>query len=98
MGHSLSEVTRSGKRIYVALPVTLRAGSEAEGGVVVHGNTVDYSERGLRVRSNLPIRIGQNVEVFVSRNGDQPKKYCVTWVHDPVQGKPCYEVGLVLEQ
>ena len=96
MSRSLSEVTRRAKRIYVALPVTLRAGSE--GGMVVQANTIDYSERGLRVRSNVPIPIGKDVEVFVNKNGDQPKKYSVTWVHDPVQGRPCYEAGLVLEQ
>lgn len=95
MSRGLSDITRRGERIYVALPVTLRTGWE--GGTVIQANTVDYSERGLRVRATLPFRIGQNVEVFVSKNGDQPRKYLVTWVRDPVHGQSSYEVGLVLQ-
>ena len=95
MTQGLSDVSRREDRIFVALPVTLR--TAREGGTEIHGNTVDYSKRGLRVRANLPVPIGQDDEVFVSRNGDQPQKYLVTWVREKVQGQACYELGLLLQ-
>ena len=95
MNRGLSDITRREERIFVALPVTLRTATEA--GALVKGNTVDYSARGLRVRTNDPFPIQQDVEVFVSQNGDQPHKYMVTWVREKPQGQPRCEMGLFLQ-
>ncbi len=65
--------------------------------MVVHGKIVDFSDRGLRVRANVPFRIKQNVEVIVSHDGHQPKNYSVMWVRDPAKGRPIYEAGLEIQ-
>ena len=96
MSRSLSEVSRREERIFVTLPVTLRPGWDI--GSVVYGNTVDYSERGLRVRANLPLRMGQEVEVVVSKDGNHPANYSVMWVRDPIQGQSVYEAGLEIQR
>jgi hypothetical protein len=92
LGRSLSEISRRENRIFVTLPVTLRAGWES--GEVVQGNTVDFSGRGLRVRANLPFRVRHKVEVIVSKGGNEPKNYSVIWVRDPAKDRPVYEAGL----
>ena len=86
------QVPRGEERIYVTLPVTLRTGWE--GGTVVNGNTVDYSERGLRVRTNLPFRIRQDVEAIISDNPKFARHYSVMWVHELDEGQSLYEAGL----
>ena len=96
MSRSLSEVSRREDRIYVTLPVTLRTGWE--GGTVVNGNTVDYSERGLRVRANVPLRVRQDVEVIVSDSPILARNYSVMWVRDPIQGQSVYEAGLEVQR
>ena len=95
MSRRWSEVSRREERIYVTLPVTLRTGWE--GATVVNGNTVDYSERGLRVRANVPFQVRQDVEVIVSDNPKLARNYSVMWVREPVQGQSLYEVGLAIQ-
>ncbi|HLY62060.1 MAG TPA: PilZ domain-containing protein [Terriglobia bacterium] len=95
LSHSLSEVSRREDRIFVTLPVTLKA--EWESGKVVRGNTVDFSGRGLRVRANLPFRTKHNVEVMVIQEGYQPKSYNVKWVRDQGKDEPIFEAGLELQ-
>ena len=89
------EVSRGEERIYVTLPVTLRTGWE--GGTVVNGNTVDYSDRGLRLRANVPFRIHQVVEVVVSNNPGVVRTYSVMWVHELDEGQSLYEAGLEIQ-
>ncbi len=96
MGRSLSEVSRREERIYVTLPVKLRTGWE--GGTVLKGNTVDYSERGLRVRANVPLRVRQDVEVVVSDNPTLKRNYSVIWVREPSTGQSVYEAGLEVDR
>jgi hypothetical protein len=90
-----AEVSRREERIYVTLPVTLRTGWE--GATVVNGNTVDYSERGLRVCANVPFQVRQAVEVIVSDNPKLARNYSVMWVREPVQGQSLYEAGLAIQ-
>ena len=89
------EVSRAEERIYVTLPVTLRIGWE--GGTVVNGNTVDYSERGLRVRTNVPFRLRQVVEVVVNNNPGVVRTYSVMWVRELDEGQSLYEAGLEIQ-
>jgi len=89
------EVSRGEERIYVTIPVTLRTGWE--GGTVVNGNTVDYSERGMRVRANVPFRIRQVVEVVVTNNPRVVRTYSVMWVHQLDPGQSLYEAGLEIQ-
>ncbi len=96
MGRSLSEVSRREERIFVAIPVTLRTGWDHV--TVVNANTVDYSERGLRVRANAPLRLRQDVEVAVSDNPSLRKNYNVMWVREPSTGECVYEAGLEVER
>jgi hypothetical protein len=89
------QVPRGEERIYVTLPVTLRTGWE--GGTVVNGNTVDYSERGMRVRANVPFRIRQLVEVVVNNKPGVVRTYSVMWVHELDAGQSLYEAGLEMQ-
>ena len=95
MSRDWPEAPRREKRIYVTLPVTLRTGWE--GGTVVNGNTVDYSERGMRVRVKVPFRFRQVVEVVVGENPKSARNYSVMWVRKLVEGQFLYEVGLEIE-
>src|SRR5690242_1590713 len=95
ISRSLSEISRREDRIFVTLPVTLRCDSEK--GMVVHGNTVDFSGRGLRVRAPSPFQIKQNVEVILAQNGHESKNYNVIWVRNQKNGQPIYEAGLQLQ-
>ena len=95
MSRSLSEVSRRETRIFVSLPVTLRTGWE--GGLTLSGNTVDFSERGLRVRANLPLRIRQDVEVVDIKDHTLAKNYKVMWVRDPDHTLTEYEAGMELQ-
>jgi PilZ domain len=92
MSRSLSTISRREDRIFVTLPVTLRCATED--GSVVHGNTVDFSDRGLRVRANSPFHVKQNIEVIVAHNGHEPRNYDVKWVRGQGNGQITYEVGL----
>jgi len=94
MIRGLSRVLRREERIYVALPVKLRAGSA--GTFERDGRTVDYSERGLRVRAHVPFQVGQKVAVFESTGGAHPANYSVVWVRYPAKGRPFYEAGLAV--
>ncbi len=96
MSRSLSEVSRREERIYVTLPVILRTGWE--GATMVNGNTVDYSERGLRVRANAALRVRQDVEVVVCDNPTLRKNYNVMWVREPSTGQSVYEAGLEVDR
>ena len=95
MTRTWSEVSRREDRIFVTLPVTLRIGWG--GATVVNGSTVDYSQRGLRVRANVPFRVRQDVEVIVSDNCTLAGNYSVMWVHEPDQGQFLYEAGLEIQ-
>jgi hypothetical protein len=95
MSLSLSEVSRREKRIFVSLPVTLRRVSE--GSSAVSASTVDYSPHGLRIRSDVPFRLGDDLEITVrGNNGNRPKGYSVVWVREPGQQQSLYEAGLKL--
>jgi hypothetical protein len=96
MSGGLAEVSRREERINVTLPVTLR--SVKGGAKVVDGNTVDYSERGLRVRTNALFRIRQDVEAIISDNSTFARNYSVMWVRELVQGQFLYEVGLEIQR
>jgi hypothetical protein len=95
MSRTWPEVSRQEERIYVTLPVTLRTGWG--GATVVNGNTVDYSERGMRVRTNVPFRIRQVVDVVVTNNPRVVRTYNVMWVHDLDEGQSLYEAGLEIQ-
>jgi PilZ domain len=95
MSRSQSEVSRREERIFVNLPVTMRTGWE--GGLTVSGNTVDYSERGLRVRASHPLRVRQDVEVVVNTDNNRAKNYRVMWVRGPEGSLTEYEAGLELQ-
>ncbi len=95
MSRDWSEASRQEERIYVTLPVTLRTGWE--GGTVVNGNTVDYSERGLRVRTNVPFRVRQLVEIVVNNSPGVVRTYSVMWVHELDEGQSLYEAGLEIQ-
>jgi hypothetical protein len=95
MSRNWPEVSRREERIYVTLPVTLRTGWE--GATVANGNTVDYSERGLRVRANVPFRVRQIVEVVVTNNPRVVRNYSVMWVHELDEGQSLYEAGLEIQ-
>ena len=95
MSRNMPQVSRQGDRIYVTLPVTLRIGWE--GATVVNGTMVDYSERGLRVRANVPFRVREDVKVIVSDNPELARDYSVVWVCEPIQGELLYEVGLEIQ-
>ena len=92
MSRSLSAISRREDRIFVTLPVTLRCATER--GSVVHGSTVDFSNRGLRVRAQSPFHVQQNIEVIVAHNGHEPMNYDVKWVRGEGNGQLIYEVGL----
>lgn len=96
MSRSLSEITRRENRIFVSFPVSLRKATE--GSAVVCANTVDYSPRGLRVRANVPFQPGQDLEISVRKNGNEPHAYNVIWVREPNQGESIYEAGLELRR
>ena len=96
MSHNLAEVSRREERIYVTLPVALRTGWG--GATVVNGNTVDYSERGLRVRTNVMFRVRQDVEAIISDNPNFAGNYSVMWVRELVQGRFLYEAGLEIQR
>lgn len=95
MTRTWPEIARGEERIYVTLPVTLRTGWE--GGTVVNGNTVDYSERGLRVRANVAFRVRQVVEAVVNNNPRVVRTYSVMWVHEIDAGQSLYEAGLEIQ-
>jgi hypothetical protein len=90
------EISRREDRIYVTLPVTLRTGWG--GATVVNGNTVDYSERGLRVRTNVLFRIREDVEAVISDNPNFGGNYSVKWVRELVPGQFLFEAGLAIQQ
>jgi hypothetical protein len=95
MSGNWPEVSRREERIYVTLPVTLQTGRE--GATVVNGNTIDYSERGLRVRANVPFRVRQVVEVVVTNNPGVVRNYSVMWVHELDEEQSLYEAGLEIQ-
>ena len=95
MGRSVLQVSRREARIYVTLPVSLQTGWR--GAHVASASTVDYYNCGLRVRANVPLRIGQPV-VVVDKGGDHSAIYHVVWVRDSVGGQAGYEAGLAIQR
>ena len=88
-------VRRRETRIYVNFPVTMRIGWE--GCRVTRDSTIDFSESGMRVRVDVPFRLGQDVKLEGHDNGALAKKHRVVWVRgDSQTGQPKYEAGLEL--
>jgi hypothetical protein len=83
---------RSEERIEISLPVTLRTGWG--GSVVTQASTVDLSARGMRLRANIPLRLGQGLLAIVSEDTEQAKTYRVVWVRQIDPGHSSYEAGL----
>jgi len=93
MSHSV-QISRREERIYVSLPVILQTGWE--GAAVVEASTIDYSESGLRVRADVPLRVRQEVEVVVRDNPMFAGSYTVVWVREASEGLSLHEAGLVV--
>ena len=97
MSGRMFSCARREERIFVSLPITLRTGWK--GCMVAQGSTVDLSERGVRVRTKVPFRLGQDVQL--ERGGDEgtgAKCYRVVWVRDTGEGHTGYDAGLELRQ
>ena len=85
---------RGEERISVALPVTLLIGWG--GSVVEHAFTADLSPRGLRLRANIPLRLGQHIGAIVSEGTTQARSYRVVWMRQLESGPFKFEAGLEL--
>lgn len=95
-GRILSDARRE-DRIFVSLPITLRTGWK--GCMVAQGSTIDLSERGVRVRTKVPFRLGQDVQLEGGSDEDSGGKcYRVVWVRDRGAGQGTYDAGLELRQ
>ena len=86
---------RAEERINVALPVTLKTGWG--GSVVSQASTVDLSQRGMRLRANIPLRLGQGLLAIVSEDTIHAKIYRVVWVRQLESGHSTYEAGLEVQ-
>ena len=86
--------SRGEERKNIELPVALRVGSR--GGLVAQASTVDLSQRGLRLRANFPLRMGQGIEAIVDEGTGGARSYRVVWVSESGAGYSGYEVGLEL--
>ncbi len=74
-----SSIPRRCERIYVRIPITLIV--ESEGMKVVHeAHTVDLSQRGVRVRSELALSRGQKIEVIPNEDRKYVVPGRVVWV------------------
>ncbi len=96
MSRSLSEITRREERIFVHFPVILQ--DFQLGARIGHGATINYSERGLRVRSTYPFEIGQEIGVAAWREEALPRNYRVVWFRPSQGGESACEAGLELLQ
>ena len=83
---------RRSDRIYVRLPVTLLVDSETEK-IAQDAFTVDFSQLGVRVRTDLSLSPGQAVEVFPNRGLKHPIPSRVIWVGGQRTLQEC-EAGL----
>ncbi len=70
---------RRSERIFVRLPVTLLVDSAGER-VAQDAYTVDLSQLGVRVRTELTLAPGQAVDVFSNRGLKSPIPSRVIWV------------------
>jgi hypothetical protein len=83
---------RRSDRIFVRLPVTLLVDSDQER-VAQDAFTVDLSQLGVRVRTDLSLAPGQSVDVFPNRGLKHPIPSRVIWVGE--HGAPQHgEAGL----
>ncbi len=83
---------RRSDRIFVRLPVTLLVDSNRER-VAQDAFTVDLSQLGVRVRTDLTLAPGQSVDVFPNRGLKYPIPSRVIWVGE--QGEQRFgEAGL----
>ena len=86
--------SRREERIRVALPVTLQIGW---GGVLqARASTADLSRRGMRLRTEFPLRLGQDVGAIVGEGTSHARSYRVVWVRKLESGHSRYELGLEL--
>ena len=85
--------TRREERINITLPLALPLGRE--GGWVAPASTVDISQRGLRLRSNISFRPGQEVRVIVNQGTSGASSYRVVWARILESDNPRCEAGLV---
>ena len=85
---------RREERINVALPVTLQVGWR--GTLEMRASTVDLSPQGLRLRTEFPLRLGQDVGAIVGEDGNHARSYRVVWVRKSESGRSKYELGLEL--
>ena len=85
--------TRREKRINITLPLALPLGRESSW--VAPASTVDLSQRGLRLRSNISFRPGQDIQVIVNQGTSDASSYRVAWVRILESGNSRFEVGLV---
>lgn len=93
MNRSSTMVSRREERIYVSLPVILQSG--VRGGFESDATTIDFSERGLRLRTRAPLNLGEDVGVVVHGQSVSPgRPYRVVWVRGSNPERPEYEVGL----
>ncbi len=70
---------RRSDRIFVRLPITLLVDSETEK-IAQDAFTVDLSQLGVRVRTELALSPGQAVDVFPNRGLRHPIPSRVIWV------------------
>jgi hypothetical protein len=61
---------------------------------VTQASTVDLSQRGMRLRANIPLRLGQGLLAIVSEDENHAKTYRVVWVRQLESGHSTYEAGL----
>jgi hypothetical protein len=68
------------ERIFVKMPVSLLV--ESQGTKIAHeASTVDFSQRGVRVKSRVPLWPGQNIELIPSGSPRCSVPGRVIWVH-----------------
>jgi len=89
MPQGTQSLPRRSDRIFVRLPVTLLVNSQQER-VAQDAFTVDLSQLGVRVRTDLSLSPGQEIEVFPNRGLKYPIQSRVVWVGQtgaPYQGE-----------
>jgi hypothetical protein len=65
--------------------------------VVSQAFTVDLSERGMRLRADIPFRLGQGLLAIIAEDTNHAKTYRVVWVRQLESGHSKYEAGLELQ-
>ncbi len=74
-----AHVERRGKRIYAKIPISLIVNSQGSR-ATHHAHTIDLSHLGVRVRSQTPLKLGQNIEVIPSIGSNDAVPSRVVWV------------------